>query len=59
MILAIFPITVDPQNLEPQAKNTLVGLSRFPIKIRGKSVQGFKSYNRTFKQTNKQSYFFL
>ena len=29
-----------------------VGLQSFPIKIWGKSVQGFLSYDRTTKQTN-------
>ena len=55
MILAI----VAPQNLESQAENTVVVLPRFPIKIWGKSVQGFKSYNQTFKQKNTSLYKYI
>ena len=50
-------IKVDPLNLESQnqAKNIPVGLPSSPIKIWGKSVQGFRSYERTIKQTDRQA----
>ena len=53
----MFAITVDPLNLESQnqAKNILVVLPNSPIKIRGKSVQEFLSYDRTNKKTIKQT----
>ena len=36
------------------------GYTEFPIKIRGKPVQGFKSYDRTLKQTEKnKDYYFI
>ena len=49
----MFALKVDPLNLESQnkAKNIPVILSSLPIKIWGKSVQGFLSYDRTHKQT--------
>ena len=49
----IFAIWVDSLNVESQnqAKNILVGLPNSPIKILGKSVQGFPSYDR--KQTKR------
>ena len=45
----------DPLNLESQnrAENIPVSLSSSPIKIWGKSVQGFLSYDRINKQTNR------
>ena len=53
----IFAIKVDLLNLESQnqAKNISVGLPISPIKIWGKSVQGFLSYDRTNKQTDWQT----
>ena len=50
---------VDPRNLESQnkAKNIFVVFPSFPIKIWGKSVQGFPSFDRTNKQTNRDYYF--
>ena len=49
---------MDPLNLESQnlAKNIPVGLPSYPIKFWGKSVQGFASYDRTNKQTEKKDY---
>ena len=46
-------IKVDPLNLESlnQTKDNPVGLPSYPIKIWGKLVQGFLSYDRTNKQT--------
>ena len=58
MILTICPfIKVDPHNLESQnpAKNIPFGLPSSPIKMWGKSVQGFLSYDQTNKQTNRQT----
>ena len=45
---------MDQLNLESQnqAKNISVGLPSSPIKIWGKSVQGFLSYDQTNKQTD-------
>ena len=53
----IFAIKVDPLNLESrnQAKNIPLAFPSSPIKIWGKSFQGFLSYYRTNKQTNKQT----
>ena len=47
---------MDPLNFESenQVKNISVALSSSQIKIWGKSVKGFMSYDRTHKQTNKQ-----
>ena len=49
----IFVIKVDSLNLESQnqAKNISVDLPSSPIKIWGKSVKRFLSYDRTNKQT--------
>ena len=51
------PINVDPPNLESQnqTKNISVGLPSSPIKIWGKSVQGFLSYDRTNKKKQKKT----
>ena len=56
MILNIFP-DIDHLKLESQnqAKNVPGGLPSSPIKINGKSVQGFLSYDRTNKQTDRQT----
>ena len=50
----IFAIKVDLLNLESQhhAKNIHVGLLSSPIKIWGKSIQGFLSYDRTNRDYN-------
>ena len=50
-----FVIKVDQLNVESQnqAKDLPVGLPSSPIKIWGKSVQGFLSYDRTNKQTER------
>ena len=52
-----FSVKVDTLNLEfqIQAKNIPVGLPSSPIKIWGKLVQGFLSYDRTNKQTDRQT----
>ena len=53
----IFAIKVDPLNLESQNRLRIFSwliLSSSPIKIYGKSVQGFLSYDQTKKQTDKQ-----
>ena len=39
---------------KPWAKNNLVGLPSFPIKIWGKSINGFLSYDPINNQTDKQ-----
>ena len=47
-----FPLKVDPLSLESQ-NQTFPWISRVPqFKIWGKSVQGFRSYDQTNKQTN-------
>ena len=48
---------MDPLNLESenQVKNISVALSSSLIQIGGKSVKGFVSYDRTHKQTNRQT----
>ena len=50
--IKVFPLNLESQN---QAKNIPVDLPSSPIKIWGKSVQGFLSYDRTKKQTNRQT----
>ena len=45
------PLTLESTN---QAKNIPVALLSSPIKILGKTVQGFLSYDRTNKRTDKQ-----
>ena len=52
-----FSVKVDTLNLESQnqAKNIPVGLPSSPIKIWGKLVQGFLSYDRKNKQTDRQT----
>ena len=49
---------MDPLNLDSQnkANNIPVVLPSFPIKI-GKSVRGFMSYERIYKQTNRADNF--
>ena len=51
----MFAIKVESLNWESQtqAENIHVGLPSSPIKIWCKSVQGFRRYNRTSKQTNR------
>ena len=51
----MFAIKVDPLNLEfkKKVKNIPVDLPSYPIKIWGKSVKGFLSYDLTNKQTNR------
>ena len=51
MILAIF-LYRKSQN---QTKNIPGAISRSPIKVLSKSVQGFLSYDQTNKQTNKKT----
>ena len=46
--IKVYPLNLESQN---QAKNIPVGLSSSQIKIWGKSVQGFLSYDRTDKQS--------
>ena len=55
----IFFPYMDPLNLESQnqAKNIHVFLPSSPIKIGGKSSNWFLSYDRTYKQTNRDYYF--
>ena len=43
------------QESQSQAKNIPVVLPSSPIKIRGKSVKGFLSYDRTNKQPDRQT----
>ena len=52
-MLAIFPdkIRLAHLRISEQAKNIPVALPSFPVKIRGKSVQGFLSYDRKNKHT--------
>jgi len=53
----IFAIKVEPFHLvsQNQAKNIPVALPSSLIKIFGKSVQGFLSYDQTNKQTDTQT----
>ena len=53
-IPGIFPIKVNLLNLEFINKNIPMVLPISPIKFKSKTVQGFTSYDQTFKQTNKQ-----
>ena len=50
----IFAIKVNPIDLKlcNQAKNIPMGLPSSPIKMLGKSVQGFRNYDRTYKQAD-------
>ena len=52
-----FATKVDPLNWDSQAQtnNIPLALPSSPIKIWGKSVYGIKSYDRTYKQTNRQT----
>ena len=53
------PINVNPPNLDilNQAKNIHKVPTSSPVKILGKSVNGFLRYDRTNKQTNRDYYF--